>query len=75
MPIPEKNRNCRWVGRWDSNVSATGEAYGDLAAITGDINLLVPHRITLTTDASSHAVQVTFLEQNIQDRSRRADRE
>jgi hypothetical protein len=40
------------VGRWDSNVTATGEAYGDLAAMTGDINLRLPHRITFTTDAA-----------------------
>jgi hypothetical protein len=40
------------VGRWDANVSVTGEAYGDLAAMTGDSSLRVPHRITFTTDAA-----------------------
>lgn len=39
------------VGRWDSHVTVTGEAYGDLAAMTGDSNLRVPHRITFSTDA------------------------
>ena len=40
------------VGRWDSNVSVTGQAYGDIAAITGDIALRVPRQINLTTDAA-----------------------
>ena len=40
------------VGRWDSNISATGEAYGDLAAMTGNLSLRVPHLISFTTDAA-----------------------
>jgi hypothetical protein len=38
------------VGRWDPNVSIIGEAYGDLAAMTGNMALRVPRRMTFMTD-------------------------